>query len=345
MVGNFAHLLLARFGVGVGEAVVPAVNSVLSDYFPRAKRASALSVYMLAVPIGAFAGAALGGLLAQHWGWRTAFVVAGTPGLLLAVLLRLTVKEPVRGQYDDPAITAKSAPPLSAVLKRMVARKAQMHVIAGSAIASAAGYGINFFLAPYFNRRFGLDFTHAGFLAGLIGAVPGVLSILAGGLVTDLGARRDVRFYAWIPGWGLLLAFPFYVLSLLQGEWPLASVVLMVTGLLQYAYLPATAAVTQNMMQPRMRASAAAICGLIVNLIGLGLGPLLVGALSDVLAESIYGDGEFAAACHGAAAAKNACAQASAVGLQWAMIAASTLYVWAAVHYFLAARTLKRDLD
>ena len=331
---SFSQLVFARMCVGVGEAAgTPATTSVLADYFPRDRRTSAAAVYVLAVPLGALIGSAGGGFIAQHANWRMAFVLAGLPGLVLGLLLALTVREPIRGHYDAPGLGDEAAPPFSAVLRRMVQRPAFLHVMFGSTIASMGGFGINLFVAPYFVRRFGLDYAQSGLLAGLISAIPGSISMLGGGLLADWLGRRDARFYAWVPGIGALVATPLYILSFLQGAWPAALTLLMVTGVFQYAYLPVSGGVSANIMEPRMRASAAAVVGIMTNLVGAGLAPLIVGALSDHFGR------HFAEGCSGAA-----CKAASAAGLQWACIVFAGVYLWAAVHFVLAARTIRRDM-
>ena len=205
----------------------------------------------------------------------------------------------------------------------MAARPGFLHVTAGATLASMGGFGINLFLAPYFNRRFGLDYTQSGLLSGLISAIPGCFGMLGGGLLTDTLGRRDARFYAWVPGLGALLATPLYIVSFLQTSWAAATALLMVTGIVQYAYLPASIGVTQNAMEPRMRATAAALVAIMTNLVGAGLGPLLVGSLSDAFAKRGLGAGG---------------------GLQLASMATALLYLWATLHFALAAKTLKRDL-
>ena len=348
LASNFVQLLIARVCVGVGDAAgQPATVSVLADYFGPARRTSAMAVFVLAVPLGALIGAAGGGYLAQYTDWRTAFVIAGAPGLILALLLVLTIKEPIRGHYDAPGLGDADAPPLSAVLRRMIQRPAFLHVMAGSTLASMGGFGINLFLAQYFFRRFGLGLGESGLLSGLISAIPGSISMLGGGLLADYLGKKDPRFYAWIPGLGALLAAPFYVLSFLQGSWPMATALLMITGLFQYAYLPASMGVTANLMEPRMRATAAAVVAIMTNLVGAGLAPVVVGMLSDRFASQAMGR-SFSAVCTGARAAETAaagaCGQASAHGLQWASMVFALVYLWAAVHFVLAARTIRKDM-
>jgi MFS family permease len=344
LAGSFAQLVLARACVGLGEAAgQPATMSVMADYFPRDRRTSAAAVLVLAVPAGALIGAAGGGYLAEHWNWRLGFLIAGAPGVLLGLLVALTIKEPVRGFHDAPSAAGETTPPFAAVLRRMLERPSFLHVTLGSTLASMGGFGINLFLAAWFARRFGMGFAQAGLLSGLISAIPGSISMLGGGLLADALGRRDARFYAWTPGLGALLAAPLYILAFQQGSWPAAVALLMATGLFQYAYLPAMTGVTQNLMEPRMRATGAALVGIMTNLVGAGLAPLIVGALSDRFAAHAFG-GDFASACKGPAAAHGVCMSASATGLTWAFTAFALVYLWSALHFALAARTLKRDL-
>ena len=310
---NFTHLLLARVGVGIGEAGnSPATLSILSDTFPRERRASAFSIYSLAAPCGALVAGVLGGYVAQHWGWRAAFQVVGLPGVLLALLLWLTLREPTRGQHD-PGVNVADTPPFSAVLRRFANRPSLIHVVLGTMLSTVAGYGISYFVAAYLTRHFGLDYAQAGWRLGLISSVPAALSIMAGGFLSDWAGRRAAHWYALIPALGSILCAPFYIAAFRADTADIATALLAVAALCQYAYIPATAAITQNMMEPRMRATATAITGLLYTLIGQGLGPWLVGALSD----------------H--------------IGLQSALALWSLLYFWSGAHLVLGARTLGRD--
>jgi MFS family permease len=200
------------------------------------------------------------------------------------------------------------------------------------------GFGINLFLAQYFFRRFGLGLGESGLLSGLISAIPGSISMLGGGFLADRLGRKDKRFYAWTPGLGALLATPLYALSFLQGSWAAATALLMVTALCQYAYLPVSIGVTANLMEPRMRATAAAVVGIMTNLIGAGLAPIIVGKLSDSFTSHV------AARCAGAAAAAPSCTAASGEGLRLAFIVFALVYLWAAAHFALAGRTIRKDM-
>jgi MFS family permease len=341
---NFSQLLLARIGVGIGEAAgAPATGSVIADYFPRERRASAMAIYGLAVPLGALLGGSAGGFIALHWGWRTAFFVAGLPGIALALLQWLTVREPPRGQ-NDPGLDTASTPPFSAVLRRFRERPSLVHIVSGAAVSTVAGYGLSYFMAAYLTRRYGLNYAQAGLLTGLISSLPAALSIIAGGFLTDWAGRRAAHWYALIPALGTALCAPLYIAAFRADTWMAATVLLAATAMCQYAYIPAAAAITQNMMEPRMRASAAAVNGLIYTLIGQGLGPLIVGALSDHFARRAF-VGDFARACGADAGVVSvACGQAAANGLQTALTLCALLYIWSATHLALGARTLGRDL-
>ena len=348
---GFGQLVVARLAVGLGEAAgAPATVSVIADYFPREQRATAMGVFSLAIPLGALMGAAGGGYIALHADWRNAFVIAGLPGLVLGLLVWLTVREPLRGRYDPPQPPGTPAPPLTAVLKRMISKPAFLHTLLGSTLVSVGGFGIITFHAPYFFRRFGLDYAQAGLLTGLIGAIPGTLCIFGAGLLSDRLGKKDARFYGWVPAVGAFMATPLYVVAFLQSGWVATTAVLMVTGLFQYAYLPVSNGLYQNLMEPRMRATAIAVVNMMTNLVSAGLGPLLVGAVSDAFAHSIARSHglDFSVACAGARAAETAaagaCGQASAGGLQWACIVVALIYLWGGVHFLLAARTLRRDM-
>lgn len=322
--GSFVSLFLARVGVGVGEAVgLPSSQSVVSDYFPKEKRTTAISVLVLAPPVGAFLGLTCGGLIAQEWGWRWAFLIAAAPGFLLSALLLLTVGEPPRGQHDGLGTEGDRVPPLGAVLARMWRRHSFRHLLVGSTVASAAGFGVNLFLLTYFVRRYDFTLAEAGLITGVIASLPAVLGVVASGWLTDRLARRDARAYATVPGLCMLLTAPLYILAVTREGAGAAIALLAVVTLVQYNYLGPSQGVFQNLMHPRMRATSTAVIGIFYSLVGAGLGPWLVGALSD----------HFAAA------------NGPAIGLMMALALTALLYLWAALHFFLAARRIREELD
>jgi MFS family permease len=324
VVATITQLLFARVGVGVGEAVgLPATSSVVSDYFPREKRATVMSVLNLATPIGAFLGATGGGLIAQHYGWRHALLIAAIPGFVLALLLYFFIAEPARGGRDD--VRAKDdVPPLLTVLHRYWARPTMRHMLIGSTIAGAVGFGLNGFLVAFLTRRFGFSLAEAGTVLGLVASLPAVVSISVAGWVSDwLAARGNKRGYALFPAITLLVSAPLYAFSITRSDATMLIALIALCALLQFTYLGPTAGTFQNMLAPRMRATGSAFAGMMYSLVSASLGPLLLGVFSDHYAATGIEPG-------------------TALGYAMATIAA--FYAWAGVHYLIAARTIESDL-
>ena len=352
LAGNFWQLLAARVGVGVGEAgCVPPSASLISDYFPPDKRASAGGFYSLGIPIGTILGVLIGGYVSQVYGWRAAFFVVGLPGVLLAILFRLTVREPRRGTFDP--LTADTAPSIKAVAKRLIAKPAFVHVALGAAVTSFASYGITTFAIPYLMRGFELSVGSASVAFALFGGAAAAVGVAGGGFLTDWLAKRDKRLYVLVPAAGFIIAAPLYIVAFLQPTLAGMATFIVIPAVVQYIYIGPAVAVCQNMVGARERALTSAILTLVINLIGLGLGPALIGLASDLFAASAYtGAGAFLAACPGGQAPMGAapetvqaCAGAAFAGLQRALVMSSAIYLWAAVHFILAARTLSRDLE
>lgn len=333
---NFVQLLLARMGVGIGEAVQPAMIALIADKVPAARRASMIAVFNMSIPLGAFAGAAGGGLIAALLDWRWAFVIAGAPGLLLALLFKLTVRDvPIQHGASD-------VPSIGAVARHLLARKSFVHGIGGIMIATFCVFGINFFLPPYFIRAHGFAVAEAGLALGLLSSVPAMVSMAIGGFLADRLAQRDARWYVWLPALLLGAAVPIYLVALPQGDWRLAAGGLLVVAFLQFSQTPLLYALTQNMVGNRMRATASSLVGIVTNVFAAGFGPLLVGGLSDALTAAAY-PGDYAADCP-IGAASIACRDAAAEGLTIAMMATAALFLWAVVHLLIAARWIRRDL-
>jgi len=321
MVTSWFQLLLARIGVGVGEAVgLPAAQSVISDYFPPERRATALSVLLLAPPIGAFLGSAGGSWIGQEYGWREAFFIATIPGVLLALAAWVLIAEPPRGRHDAGA--GDEVPSLGAVFRRLVGLKSARQLLAGSTLASMVGFGLNSFMAFLLVRKFDFSLAEAGLFAGLLASLPGAISVVVGGRVADRYGAKNPAAYALIPGLCLLVAAPVYIFAITRDEVNLLLVLVFVAALFQYTYLGVTFGVFQNLLHPRMRATGSALLNTVYGLIGQGLGPLMVGWLSDKFAPD-YGTGD---------------------GLAYAMAIAGAIYFWAAAHYLAASRHVGGDL-
>lgn len=320
---NFGMLLAARVGVGVGEAgCSPPAHSLLSDYFPAERRATALAVYSLGIPIGSGIGYLAGGWLAEWFDWRTAFVVVGLPGILLAIVVQWTLREPVRGAYDPPAPEA-ARKSFREVLDFLLARRSFRHMALGAALHAFYGYGAGAFNPAFFVRSHGLSVGEIGTWLAAIGFTGGVLGTYLGGYLSDRIANRDVRWYMWLPAVSTALYVPFVFLLYLWPT-PYGALALALPGsLLGSMYLGPTFAMTQTLVRPEMRAVASAILLFIINLIGLGFGPQGVGFLSDLLAPSL-----------------------GVESLRYALLAVVVVFAcWSVVEYTLAARTLREDLE
>lgn len=321
---SFTHLVLARIGVGIGEAgCSPPAHSLISDYFPPARRATALAIYSLGIPIGGGIGYLAGGWLNEYFDWRTAFIVVGAPGVLLALIVRLTLKEPKRGQFDAPA--AQNAPERSVkqVLQYMNGLKSFRHMAVGASLHAFYGYGAGAFLATFFIRSHEMSAGEVGTWFAAIACTAGVAGTFLGGFLADRLGRSDRRWYMWVPAVATLISIPFTFFLYLAPN-PYAALAFYFPGsIMGGMYLGPTFAMTQTLVPPAMRATAAAILLFAINMIGLGLGPQGVGVLSDLL-EPTFGN----------------------ESLRYALLTTVVAFaVWSVIHYLFAARSLRADLD
>lgn len=323
MAQNFSQMLAARIGVGIGEAgCSPAAHSLIADYYPPEKRASALSIYALGIPIGSIIGLLTGGWVAEFYGWRVAFFVVGVPGILLAVIFRLTIREPLRGMHDAAAAQNQEQPPLGETLKALMQNKTLFHIAMGGSLTAFAGYGLGQWLPAYFIRIHELGIAETATYFGLVIGVASAIGTFMGGSIADRFALKDPRIYVWLPGAGVLLAFPFYVAAMLNDNPYVAIAILVIPGFLTSLWMGPVFGTVQNIAPMRARALASALLLFALNIIGLGLGPLMVGIMSDMLSGPYPED-----------------------SLRYAIIIATTAFVWSAVHFFLAGRSIKADLE
>jgi MFS family permease len=279
--GGFAALAAARIGVGVGEAGgSPPSYSIISDYFPPRRRGVALALYSLGVPFGTLFGAASGGWIAAHYGWRTAFKTLGVIGLVLVPLILLIVREPVRGRLDPGFADA----PRASVASAMTAffRKPALGFTALSAgLTAFLGYALLNWTPAYLMREKGMSLTEiALWYSTVSGLTTAVGTWLSGFLVDRLGSKRPAA-YALVPGFAVLLATPFLPAMVHAHGWQTALAFVVGPSVLLIAYLPAALAVIQNGVEPAQRAVSGSILLFVLNLIGLGGGPLFVGVMSD----------------------------------------------------------------
>lgn len=378
---SYLQLLLFRVGVGVGEAgLSPPAHSLISDYFEPKKRASALSIYAFGIPLGTMFGAMAGGWIAENVSWQAAFMLVGLPGVLVAIAIKVFVKEPPRGWSDRQDALAAEAPAdlgreaseagapsegppraldpppsIMSVAKRLFGSWGMFHMAAGITIASFAGYGVGQYAPPYFIREFGLGLGQVGLMIGLVAGLSNGAGTLLGGFLTDWASKRSARWYALVPAIGLILATPIYILAYTRDSWQLAIGILLIPGILHYTYLGPTFGVVQNAMDVRMRATAVALLFFVLNLIALGFGPPFTGWCIDQFARAAFTAkgmaGDFITVCKGGVAPAGssaelmtACKASMAEGTRTGIVSNLLIYAWAGIHYLLAAITLPKDM-
>lgn len=284
---NYWQLLLARIGVGVGEAGgSPPAHAMISDYFPPEKRATALATYSTGIYIGIFLGFLVGGIVGQQYGWRIAFFALGIPGILYAILMYFTVREPVRGAQDKQH--TGDQPSFIEAMRLLFSKRAFVYFAFGTGIHTFANYGVGNWFPSFLVRSHGMDIQSVGIWMALSAGIGGGLGTFFGGYLADKLGVRDLRWYGWLAviADGVNLFLLYY---LFFGE--NTQLVLYTTFVMNFAgaiYLGPSIAVAHNLVSAKMRAMASAILFFILNLIGLGFGPLVIGLLSDYLSPT-YG--------------------------------------------------------
>jgi predicted MFS family arabinose efflux permease len=351
---SFWQLLICRIGVGIGDAgFAPPVGSLVGDHYPMSRRASAMSVIWLGAPLGVIFGSRLGGWMAEHVSWRAAFIAVGAPGIVVAILTFLTLREPPRG-LSDPSGTVKSdspPPSMMEVLRFLLSKPSVPHLLAGCALAAISMNGIGQFFGQFLARNFHLGLTDTGTVLSIVAGSTMPCGMLLGGFGIDWAARRDKRWFAWGPALTLLVASPLFMLGFAQSTVVAAALVLAIGHVFLFVYWTPTLALGANMVGASMRASSMFVFNFILGMVGIGLGPTLVGFISDRLARNAFTIGDFAACPHGRqvgaglSAFSQSCANAQAIGLRHALMLISLSCIWAAVHYWLAARTIRQDLE
>ena len=282
---NFVQLLLARVGVGVGEAgCTPAAHSLIADIVPKERRASALAFYALGIPIGSLLGLLIGGQLADRLGWREAFMIVGLPGVLLAGVLMLVLREPRRGAAMIAARANATAPRVLSnreALTAILGSRAFVLLLAAGTAASFLGYGKITWTTIFFQRTHGMSPGEVGFWFGLWGGAAGIAGTFLGGWLADRYGRENRRHVLTAPAIGMALAAPLAFAAYLATDWRVALALLMLPTLLNSLYYGPCYSSVQGLVKLEARAMATAILLFCQNLIGLGLGPLFFGMLSD----------------------------------------------------------------
>jgi predicted MFS family arabinose efflux permease len=322
---NFTHLLLARIGVGIGEAGgSPPSHSIISDLFPPGRRALPLAVYSSGITFGVFIAYVFGAWVSDNFGWRVVFIAIGLPGVLLAILVRFTVTEPPRGQYDAIG-SDRAPPPVFTVIKQLFASRAFVHLSFAASLHIFVSYGVSAFLISHYVRSYGIpsdEISRVALPLGLIIGLGGMIGSFAGGYLSDRMSRRDARWAMWIPAIANIMTVPFAAIAILSRDFYFSLLMYVIPLTFAYVYLGPTLATTHALVRPRMRAMASAVFFFMANLIGLGLGPTLVGVVSDALAPEYGND-----------------------SLRYAIVLTFFVNFWSALHYWLASKHLRKELE
>lgn len=343
LANNFMMLLLARIGVGVGEAgASPPSHSLISDYFPVETRATALSIYALGIPFGSMVGNYVGGWGADQFGWRMTFFLVGLPGIFVALLIFTTLREPPRGLSEKKAVAVvpieaepiksepveveadkNPAPPMKDVFAFLWKKKSFRHLGFAAGLHAFVGYGAGTWNAPFLIRSHDMALTEVGSWLALISGI-GAIGTFAGGYLGDKISEKtgDRRWYMWVCGISTLVMVPFQFTAYLYPELWAVIPSLIVVSILGGMYLGPSFAMTQALVSLKMRAVASAILLFMLNIIGMGLGPYFVGIASDILTPSYE--------IH---------------SLRYALCLCVMANLWAATHYFYGAKSLREDLE
>jgi predicted MFS family arabinose efflux permease len=322
---NFFSLIVGRAMTAIGEAGgTPPSHSLISDYFSREDRATALSIYALGVPIGTMAGNLLGGWGNSFFGWRATFLLIGLPGLVVAALVWFTVREPPRGLSDiGPSRALEKAPPLWDVVKFLASYASFRHMCLAAALHSVVWYAGSQFNAVFFIRSHGMSSGEAGTWLAFFAGV-GALGTLLGGLLSDKLAARDGdrRWYMWVPGIATLVMVPFQFFAYLSNDMRIVIPSFFIMVPLASMFFGPSFAVSQMLATLRSRAVATSVLLLVQTLVGLGLGPMIAGAISEGLRPDVGED-----------------------SFRYGLCIVGLANIWAAVHYFVGARTIRQNFE
>jgi predicted MFS family arabinose efflux permease len=319
---SFAQLAIARVGVGIGEAAgSPPAHSLLADYFPPERRATALSIYSSGIYVGVMFGYLAGGWLSELFSWRVAFFVVGLPGLLLAVIVRVTIREPPRGGAHAAAAVAGERQPVGEVIRFLLARRTFVLAAIACGLTAFAGYGFGAWTPAFLGRVRGMSSGEIGTWAGLSNGIAGAAGAILGGYAADRLGARDPRWYLWVPAWTTLLSIPLAIPFLFAENETLALFFYFPFNFFGAAFLGPVIAMNYLLVKAGMRAMSSAILLFILNLIGLGGGPQFVGILNDQLA------GRF-----------------GVEAVRYSLLVVDLLALLAVLLYLVAARTLKSDI-
>jgi len=319
---NYWQLLLARFAVGVGEAGgTPPSTSILADKFSPARRPMALTIFALGACLGAWLGSSVAGAVAERSGWRAAFLVLGMPGVAVAFLVWLTVREPRRGQLDDTNISGQPGS-LVTTLRFVAQQRSAVHLILGGSVATFWSWGLMWWTPTFLQRSHHLSVGQAGALLGPMHLYAGTAGTLLAGWLMSRRIATDPRNVTRLLGWvTALTTVPSIILYWVPTE-RAATVLLWVFVPAVYFYIGPILGLLQNVMPANMRATACAILLFVANVANLVLAPQIIGWLSDWFASS-FGAGQ--------------------ESLRWALLLLAPTGFWAAWHLWKSGATIQRD--
>ncbi|WEK00901.1 MAG: MFS transporter [Candidatus Sphingomonas phytovorans] len=321
---NFWQFLLVRIGVGIGEAGgTPPSTSIIADYFPRDRRAFALTVYALGLPLGAWLGSNVAGQIVDHFhSWRAAFIALGAPGVLFGLIIFLTVREPVRGRFEcvDPITEEKTS--LGETLRFLWSQRSAWHINAAGTVICLWGWGLMYWTQTFLERNYGLTTAEAGARLGTIYLWAGIAATLATSAICAMPQMREPKRIAWfLAAITLCSTIPSFVIYWTHSLW-VATLMLWIVVPAIYLYVGPTMALLLNFLPCSMRAQGMAISLLTANVANLIVAPLVVGWISDTLAGPLHSNAE---------------------SLRYALMALSLTGFWAAYHYWTSVRTYAAD--
>ncbi|HEX4508325.1 MAG TPA: MFS transporter [Alphaproteobacteria bacterium] len=323
---NYWQMLLCRAAIGVGEGTFgPSTMTMVSDYFGPHERAKAMGTYLLGLPLAALVGLPLGGWVAVHYGWRSALMLVGFPGLIVALIVRLTVKEPPRGLAEGKAVKIAKPVPLGQVFALVKRKKTVMHLLAAASLSSFSTIGGAVWFPAFLQRDFGLNAAQVGASWGVVVGLSGALCAFGGGWLADRFGARNAKYYMSLPALTMAISLPFYLLATVTGSYWLCFACLIVPSALNNSWIPSGIAVTQRLAPIAMRGILGMLVTMAANLVGHGFAPPLIGFLSDTFTAHLGGN--------------------STEGLRWALVASSVFYPWAALHFWLASRSIAGEFE
>jgi MFS family permease len=313
---NFTQLFLARVGVGVGEAgCVPAAHSLISDYFPRERRALAISIFQAGAVVGLSGGLFIVGLLGEKMGWRAALQIVGLAGVPVALLAYFTLREPAR-----PTAGPTHNEPAGQALRALLQRPAFTHLMIAYSLSTICTSGMTQWMPTFLIRSFGMTIAEVGAWSGMAGAVGGVLGLLTGGFAAAWLVRRDPRWELWLPTLTYGIYIPLFILMMLSPD-PLTALTIKTIANFVAAIGGGVALSTvQSFAEPNRRATAVSLVLFLSSLLGMGLGPYLIGAASDALEPTL-----------------------GVESLRYGMLISVAIVIWAVIHFWLAALRSAKD--